>query len=103
MGLVFGRQESSPFLAQHEIRGNVEVVAQREVLPDDGDSATSSRFRADPDPLAINEDLTRRRDHVACDAAHESGLARAVLPGERNDLPSSDVQVDSGQRPPAAV
>ncbi len=75
----------------------LEVVAQREVLPDDRDPARSSRARVRPvrlqlDPAPVG--LRRPRE-----ALYERGLARSVLADESEDLAGPQIEVDPTQHP----
>src|SRR5215471_7839829 len=80
--------------AQQQIRGNVQVVAERQVLPDNGDSLARGGRRVACNP-AIEHYFPAGWPYVTRDAAHQSGLARPVLPGEGDKLAAPDREIDT--------
>ena len=81
--LLLGQQR--PFPAEEQVGHDVEVVAQGEVLPDDGQAR---RAGTEPDGAGIG------LDHAG-DALDEGRLARAVLAHQGDDLAGGDVEIDT--------
>jgi hypothetical protein len=98
-----GPHQPPRLLAEHDVRRDVQVVAQRQVLPDHGESLPGRAARIRWHPLAAEVDFAAGRDHVAGDAAHQGGLARAVLARQRDQLTALHGQVDVGQGAEPAV
>ena len=97
-----GQQLPAPLPAEQQVRGDIQVLAEREVLPDDRDPLARDRQRNMRNGLAIEHDLPARRPHVTRDAAHQGGLARPVLPSQGDKLARPDREVDAVQCPDRA-
>src|SRR5262249_3497038 len=66
----FGAEQESGLSAEEQVRGDVEVLAEREVLPDDGD-AIGGDGRPGRGGRPEAEDLATGRREIADDAANE--------------------------------
>ena len=96
--LDVGEKLAAAFSAEQQIRRDVEVVAQRQVLPDHahaelrgGGRHRRHRLPADPDRPAHRRDVPR-------DSPDQRGLARPVLPGKGHDLPRPQREIDPLKR-----
>ena len=94
-----GEQEPAALPPEQHVRGDVQVVAERQVLPDHRDPAPQHRRRVGGHRPASQEYLPGSGRHVTGDAAHQRGLARPVLTGQRHQLARPEAQVDVVQRP----
>ena len=92
-----GAQLAAVLAAEHEVRGDVQVVAQGQVLPDHADAVPGQHAGVGRHRPCRTAGSPRRRLDVAADAAHQRGLARAVLPGQGDDLALADAQADAVQ------
>ena len=79
--------------AEQNVRRHVEVLAQRQVLPDHGDALAGHSGRVRVDLAAGEEDLALRGGDVPGNAADQRRLAGAVLPGQGDKLTGADRQV----------
>ena len=89
------REQAEPTLvAEEKVRRDVEVLAEREVLPDDGNPEIGDGIRRGHDRDSVDRDRAVRRGHVTDETPHERGLSRSVLTGERHNFADPDVEVD---------
>src|SRR5215470_8922151 len=103
---AFREHEAPWLLPQQDVGRHVQVVAQRQVLPDHADSPAGRGARVGGHLPARKEDLTAGRGDVAGDAPHQRRLARAVLAGQGDKLARLHGKVDaveSAHRPEAGV
>jgi hypothetical protein len=98
-----GGELQPPLPAEHQVRGDVQVVAQGQVLPEHADALAGDRDRIGRQRRALDQDLAARRGDVAADAADQCCLASPVLAGQRDDLARPDCEVHPGQRLQRAV
>ena len=94
-----GEQEPAALAPEQDVRGDVQVVAERQILPDHRDPAPQHRRRVGGHRPAGQEYLPGGGRHVTGYAAHERGLARPVLTGQRHQLARPEAQVDVVERP----
>ena len=80
--------------AEHDVGGDIQVVAQGQVLPDHRDPLLDRRGLVGRHAPTREEHLAAGRDHFAGDAADQSGLARAVLAGQGDEFTGPHAQVD---------
>ncbi len=90
------QQMMPPLPAEQQVRGDIQVVAEGEVLPDDADATAGNGERADRQRAACEQDLAACRGDVTGDAPHQGGLACPVLPGQGDDLSGHYLQVHPG-------
>ena len=88
------QQQPAAFLAEHDVGGDVQVVAQGQVLPDHRDPLLDRRGLVGRHAPTREEHLAAGRDHFAGDAADQGGLARAVLASQRDELTGLHAEVD---------
>jgi hypothetical protein len=93
-----GERVPQALIAEHHVRGDVQVVAQRQVLPDDADAEPGGGDRIRRHRPAAQPDRARDGCEVAADRADQRGLPGPVLPGDRHDLPGAHREIDSVQR-----
>ena len=98
-----GHHQPPRLPAEQDVRRHVQVVAQRQVLPDHGDPALGRPSRIGRDALAREEDLAGGGHHGAGDAADQGRLARAVLARQRDELAAAHAQADIVQGAHPAV
>ena len=98
-----GQHQPLGLLAEHDVGRDVQVVAQRQVLPDHGDPVPGRASRVGRHRPAREVDLAGGGRDVAGDAADQGGLARAVLARQRDQLAAAHAQVDVVQRPQVTV
>ncbi len=92
-----GEHHAARFPAEQHVGGDVEVLAQRQVLPDHGDTLPGGGGWVAGDPVAGDVHLTLAGHDVPGDAAHQRGLARAVLARQGDQLAGTDGQVHAVQ------
>ena len=92
-----GEQVPETLVAEHDVRRDVEVVVQRDVLPDDAHAQPRGRGQIRRDRPAAQPDRSGDGGDVARDGADQRRLPGAVLPGERHELPGLHRQVDPVQ------
>ncbi len=86
-------------VAEEEVGDDVEVVAQRQVLVDDGDAEFLGVVRpVDLHRLALPLDGALVDGMHPGDGLDQGGLAGAVVADEGDDLTGADLQVDVGER-----
>jgi hypothetical protein len=94
------RQHQPPgLLPEQDIGRDIQVVAEGQVLPDHGDPQPGRRRRIGEHPLAGQVYLAGRRGDVTGDAAHQGGLARAVLTRQGDELAGLDGEADAVEGP----
>ena len=91
-------QLATALAAEQQVRGDVQVVAEGQVLPDDGDAPACRRGRPRMHRPAVQRDHARGRGDVPGDAAHQGGLAGAVLTREGNQFARPHLELDAFQR-----
>ena len=91
------------FTAEEDVAGDVEVVAECQVLVDHFDAAAAGVARvADRDFLAVDDDPAAVGDVGAAEDLHEGGLAGGVVADQPQDFSLTQLQVDLVQRLDAA-
>ena len=66
--------------AEQQVCRDIKVVAQRQVLPDDADPVSGNRLTVPGQRPSSQQDLTAGRRDIACQAAHQRGLAGPLSP-----------------------
>ncbi len=89
--------------AEEEVGRRIEVVAQREVLPDHRDAGIDGIARGPPEGLVTDRHVTGVGQDRPSDRSHQGRLACAVLTDEGDDLPGFDAQRDVVERADGAV
>ena len=92
-----GEHHPARLAAEQHVGRDVQVLAQGQVLPDHGHALPGRGGRVRGDPAAGDVDLTLAGGDVPGDAAHQRGLAGAVLAGQRDQLARADGQAHAVQ------
>ena len=93
------REHQPPRLvAEQHVGRDVQVFAERQVLPDHGDALLRRGHRVGRHLAARQVDLATGRADVPGDAAHQRGLASAVLARQGDQLTGLDGQVHPAER-----
>ena len=90
-GFGVGDEPTTALAAEEHVGGNVEVVAQGQVLPHHRQAAVGAP--RGPDARAPDPDLADVGRDVAGDAAHKGRLSSAVLPGQGHELARPHLEV----------
>ena len=85
-------------LTEEQVRDDVEVLAQREVLKHRRDAQAQRGLGSGWTPARPRKRSFPRRPVHAGQDLHERGLAGAVVADDGDDLARGDVKVDVGQR-----
>src|SRR5258708_2172705 len=93
-----GEQLPAALVAEHHVRGDVQVVGQGQVLPYHPDTELRGGGGDGRDGLPAHPDYPGRRRDVARDGPDERGLARAVLPGQGHHLAGPQREADLLER-----
>jgi hypothetical protein len=97
-----GEQVPLSLVAEHDVGTDVEVVGERQVLPDDPHAASRGGHRIRGKRLSVQLDGARVGGEVAAERPDQRCLPGAVLPGDGDAFPSPHRQADpveGGQRP----
>src|ERR1700726_2841204 len=92
--------ESTDFSAQEDVRRNVEVIEERQVLIDHRNAESACAVgRADRDSGPINSNTALIRYNDTAQDFHESRLARSVVADNPEDLIGHEIHVHASKGP----
>ncbi len=98
-GSVVEEEPTAALAAEKQVGDGAQVVAQRQVLPDDRHALIAGSLGIGGERLAGDLDGARVGRIAAGHALDEGGFARAVLADEGDDLACSQVEVDAPEHP----
>src|SRR5580698_4127275 len=82
-----GEHVPAALVAEHHVRRHVEILGQREILPDDPDPQLGGSCGNGCDRAPADPDRARGRRDVPGDGPDQRGLPGPVLAGQRHHLP----------------